>query len=323
MDINGIAQRYVALVTRAEQLLLNSDLVAKARYWRDGGWKVYLDFVLAHVPADPHGKVVLDFGSGYGLLAPAVLGCGAREYVGVDVLPALADARLLFKNEPVRLVEPDEGYIPVQPGSVDIVIANEVVSHVPEAHLPIVYNELYRVLAPGGTIFISDGNGLHSTSYIRETLLPLYNALENGPDGVQVGKPPFPVTVGRCFLSQRKDLIHAWHPDLEPGTVEHIARNTSRLHTGFLRKTVDHFAKTGELTLRPYQRGFVPVVPTTGVVEERGFFPEQVAFELRARGFACVDSNASGARLPTAWSGAVQPSSFPDGNFCVTAVKPL
>lgn len=320
MDLQSIAQRYSELTARAEALGLNSDLVAKARYWRDGGWKVYLDFVVCHVPVDPRGRTVLDFGCGYGLLAPTLLGLGAKSYVGVDVLAGFADARRLFEGQPVELVEPEAGYIPVQPGTIDVAVVNEVVSHVPEAHLPVVYDELYRVLAPGGTLFVSDGNGLHSRGYIHKTLLPLYDALENGPDGVQVGGPPFPVTVGRCFLSQRKDLIRAWHPDLEPSTVEHLAKNTAGLHTDFLRKTVDRFVATGELTRRPYQRGFVPVVPTTGVVEERGFFPEQVAFELTARGLVTKHSSAS-ARVPAAWSGATQPSSFPDGNFCVTAVK--
>jgi len=319
----AMQQDYTTLAAEAKKRGLNADLVAKAEYWRDSGWRVYLDFVVAHVPVCPEGKRVLDLGCGYGLLAPILLGLGATSYVGVDVLAGLSDARTLFAGRPVQLVEPEAGYLPVQPQTIDIAIVNEVVSHIPKAHLPIVYDELWRVLASGGTLFVSDGNGLHSKSYIHKTLLPLYAALENGPDGVQVGGPPFPVTVGRCFLSQRKDMIRAWHPDLEPGTIEYIAKNTAGLHTDYFRQTVDRFVATGELIRRPYERGFVPVVPSTGVVEERGFFPEQIALELRSRAFANILADASSARLPAPWSEAAQPSSFPDGNFCVTAMKPL
>jgi SAM-dependent methyltransferase len=321
IDHEAIQQSYNALFTRATELGLDGDLAAKIAYWRGGGWLSYCNFVVAHIPADPRGKVVLDFGCGYGLLAPILLGLGAEYYVGVDVLAGLDGARKLFKGQPVALIEPDSGYIPMTPASADIATMNEVVSHVPKAQLPIVYDEMWRVLAPGGTLFVSDGNGLHSASYIHKVLLPLYNALENGPDGVQVGEPPFPVTVGRCFLNQRADLIRSWHPDLEPGTVEHLAKNTSGLHTDFLRRTVDRFVETGELIRRPCQRGFVPTVPTTGVVEERGFFPEQVALDLRSRGFI-TQYDTRDVRMPSAWSGMTQPSSFPDGNFCVTALKP-
>lgn len=316
-----IQARYDALLAKGRNLNLGPGVIDKLTYWQSKGWHVYHDYVVRHLPSSPQGKIVLDFGCGHGLLAPILLTFGAEGVIGLDVIPDLPAVRTLFDGFPMSFVEPEDGYVPLQPETVDIVIMNEVISHVPIEHLPVVYNEMWRVLKHGGCLFISDGNGIHSAKYEAQTLRPLYAALENGPDGTTVGGPPFPVTVQRCFLSQRMDLIQKWHPHLKADVVTCLARDTSGLHTDFLRKTVDRFIETGELIRRPYQPGFVATVPTTGGVEERGFYPQQVAFDLMARGFS-TRTDSQGSRVTAPWSGTQLACSFPDGNFFVTATKP-
>jgi len=317
----SIQGRYDALLNRAKILNLRSGVIEKASYWQSKGWHVYFDYVVRHIPVSPQGKVVLDFGCGHGLLSPILLDLGAERVIGLDVIPDLAAVRTLFEGSPVDFIEPEAGYVPLQPETVDIAVMNEVISHVPIEHLPVVYNEMWRVLRHGGVLFISDGNGIHSATYEARTLQPLYAALENGPDGTTVGGPPFPVTVQRSFLNQRADLIRKWHPELKADVVDCLARNTSGLHTDFLRRTVDRFLETGELIRRPYQPGFVATVPTTGGVEERGFYPQQVAFDLMARGFS-TRTDPQGNRNTAPWSGPLLSCSFPDGNFFVVATKP-
>jgi hypothetical protein len=128
-------------------------------------------------------------------------------------------------------------------------------------------------------------------------------------------------TVKRCYRNCRADLIRIWYPELSSEKVEYLALNTSGLHTDVLMRAVDRFVQTGELIFRAYVPGTVPVIPSTGALEERGFYAEQVALDLRARGFS-VRSETDPIRPTAPWAGPVMQSSFPDGNFCVHAVKP-
>lgn len=74
---------------------------------------------------------------------------------------------------------------------------------------------------------------------------------------------------------------------MPPENVQYIARNTSGLFGSYLREVIDHFTLTGELICRPYRRGSVPVYPDSGQVEENGFYPEAVVFDLMKFGFDC------------------------------------
>ena len=120
-------------------------------WWRPGGAFRMLHWIAAaralHVPsATRPGAVLLDVACGGGLLAPHVAGLGYR-HVGVDIgLAALRIAR----EHGVMAVQGDARRLPFRDGAADVVVAGEVLEHVPD--LPSVVAEVARVLRPGGTL---------------------------------------------------------------------------------------------------------------------------------------------------------------------------
>jgi SAM-dependent methyltransferase len=108
---------------------------------------------------DP-GSVVLDLGCGAGtdlLIAAQKAGPGGRA-IGVDMTPAMLE-RATASAEAMGLanVELHESLIetlPLEDGSVDVVISNGVIDLVPDKDA--VFAEIDRVLRPGGRLQLAD-----------------------------------------------------------------------------------------------------------------------------------------------------------------------
>ena len=128
----------------------------------------YEDF-WADAPADPEpgewerrralllgearpGDRVLDLGCGAGRFVAALREAGA-EPIGVELAEAaLERARANVPGADLRLVE-DDGSLPLEHASVDLVWCSEVLEHIPDtAHLLL---EVRRVLRPGGRLLVT------------------------------------------------------------------------------------------------------------------------------------------------------------------------
>jgi SAM-dependent methyltransferase len=258
-------------------------MLRQSKEHQQGLYRMY-EALLDAIPVKLDGKTVADFGCKYGHLIPLLFARGAKEAIGIDAEEEyVAAGRAVFESlyPSARLVRTEQGFIPLQPQSVDVVIMNEVISHVNPTFLDTVWREAARILRSGGVLFISDGNNAANPS-ARAKLIELYEKWENGPEGAKTDRDE----VTRSFLSRRKDFIRARHPGLAEEKVDLLAANTSGLFGDYFAHAVDAFVAGGELIRRPYVQGMCPASPhESGVVMERGFLPQQLELALTEYGF--------------------------------------
>jgi 2-polyprenyl-6-hydroxyphenyl methylase/3-demethylubiquinone-9 3-methyltransferase len=123
-------------------------------------------------PAGPGRGLLVDLGCGAGLLAPWLAGKGYR-HVGVDLTATALDQA---RRHGVAAVRGDVARVPLADGCADVVVAGEILEHVPD--LPAVLAEACRLLRPGGLLVLDT---IAATALARVVAVTVAERLPGGP----------------------------------------------------------------------------------------------------------------------------------------------
>ncbi|REF96634.1 3-demethylubiquinone-9 3-methyltransferase [Asanoa ferruginea] len=126
-------------------------------------------------PAPQQGAVLVDVGCGAGLLAPHLRTHG-YHHVGVDLVPSALEQAASHGVTPLAA---DAGSIPLASASADVVVAGEILEHVPD--LPGTVAELCRVLRPGGLLVLDT---LNDTAVSRVLAVHVAERMPRAPRGI-------------------------------------------------------------------------------------------------------------------------------------------
>lgn len=132
-------------------------------------WLAAARAALVPPPGRP-GAVLVDVACGGGLMAPHLVG---YRHLGVDVS---ASALAVAAGRGMHLVRGDARALPFASGSADVVVAGEVLEHVPG--LARVVAELCRILRPGGALVL---DSIAATRRARLVAVTLAERIPGGP----------------------------------------------------------------------------------------------------------------------------------------------
>jgi SAM-dependent methyltransferase len=239
---------------------------------------------LAFAGLQPNGQRILDAGCGFGLSLVIFGLYGATGLQGIDIdAPAIRFSEQYrsvlprYLSERLRLEIGDVASLPYPDQRFDIVTSFEAVSHYLDVERSL--RELHRVLRPGGTLIVSDGNNGLNPFYAHR-IRALWEAAENGPGFRTVSGYP----VGKPYRERREEIIRQHAPNLSNDEVRELAFKTSRLVKSEIVAAVDRYSTTGTLPTSSSNSGDPPVDPD-GATNERLFNPYELGKKMAAIGF--------------------------------------
>lgn len=229
------------------------------------------------------GKDVMDAGSGFGTLSHLLASWGARRVHSVEIhAPMVATHRLVRERHFPNLAQVEQAHGDVStavlpPRSVDVVFSIEAVSHYHDVGGFL--DQCARVLRPGGTLFISDGNNGANPRIRRETTA-LWERFENGPHG-----PWMSHNIEETMLERRDRFMRERFPRLDERARAALVPVTSGMGPDELTRAIEAWLASGELPDARYRPGTCPRDPHWGYWVEWLFDPRGLAMELVNRGF--------------------------------------
>jgi len=195
-----------------------------SEWWKPGGAFAALHWLAAArarliPPAGRIGAQLVDLGCGGGVLAPHVP--SGYEHHGIDLnTSALAQAA----ERGVLAVRADVTAVPLPDGFADVVVAGELLEHVPDVEG--VVCEMVRLLRPGGTAVFDT---IADTRWARLSLVTVAERLPGGPPR-RIHDPALFVSPARVreAFSTRGMTVHLTGLRPDPSDYLRFLRDRSR-----------------------------------------------------------------------------------------------
>lgn len=257
---------------------------------RDNG-KRYLKFIRQiRDLGDFSGKDLLEIGCGFGWDAASLTMLGAKSIVATDILPSMIDGltesfEALSRSGtklPVRGEVADGCHLPYKDNSFDGVYSTEAIEHVHD--LDLMFDNVKRVLKPGGTFLICNDSNALNTEF-REATFKMWEERDGSDEHADFLKTIRPVEHANAepYARMRERIVRQASPKLGDADVGKIVHATA----GMIRKDIEQLAKNYSANTK------MPVRPTfkwcrnpeTGEYAERLLNPFELADMLRSRGF--------------------------------------
>ena len=245
------------------------------------------------------GKAILEVGSGHGFTCVLFALLGAREVHGVDVVPSAIQVaedvrRRVDPDLPVvfRLADATRG-LPYGDATFDVVMLVEVLSHVVMADLGAFLREMVRVLAPGGLLYLSDGNNARSWRRRRQNYR-LWERFEQGPP-TRADETVYSHRIRTPYAAMRRDIAVKAVPSLSQADAERIAARTFRFTAAEVQAAARRYAEAGEWPNSPFRRRVCPIEPVQWVYIEQLIDPLEIRRYLNTAG---CDTVFCGPRRP-------------------------
>ena len=226
---------------------------------------------------------VLDLGCGFGLMGTILGLYGSREVVGYDLNEEKIKCfkKLLSHLIPeIKNVKPllgDSSKIEYPDKHFDVIIANETLSHVRDMQESI--QEAQRVLKPGGSFLIRDGNNsLFLLGRMRRRAF--WRRMERGPVDPSWLRA---TDIALPYVAIRQRMILDKFPHMDSLKTDFLSRSTAGMVGEEIFKAVEEFEKNGKLTQKSVFRYRNPI---TGEYPEREINPCSLKGMLQKLGFA-------------------------------------
>jgi len=106
--------------------------------------------------SDLENKRVLDIGCGFGWFELYALDQKVKEIIGLEINEeALSTAKKYITNPNVKFMTGNAIHLPFEKEVFDTIVAWEVIEHIPKNTEKRMFQEIFRVLKPGGKLYLS------------------------------------------------------------------------------------------------------------------------------------------------------------------------